>query len=362
MDPATRALKCACQACAILFGHRESKTKYLRVPRDTRSLLDFSLDDAEWAALMLPIDIAFFLRSSAQERVVAFYPSPAGATESLLSLDAWNDLVERNPVLNTMLPDVEALLVNRLGENRQYFIAPIDKCYQLVGLIRTYWRGLSGGDVVWTEIDQFLSMPELNFSVEAAEAVPYAVSPMLGLKLRISSDEAVQSIALRCQIQIEPTRRAYASDEKGKLLDLFGEPDHWGRSLRTMLWTHVNLNVAPFTTSTLVDLPVPCTFDFNVASAKYFNALADGEVPLNLLFSGTLFYQTNDGALQVAQIPWSKECRYRLPVRVWKEMMDIYYPNSAWLCLRRDSFNRLNEYKMSKGMATWEQALESLLA
>jgi len=190
----------------------------------------------------------------------------------------------------------------------------------------------------------------------------YAASPLLALKLRISADQPIQNIALRCQIQIEAARRPYCPDEQARLLDLFGDPAGWSRTLRTMLWAHTDSNVRPFTGSTTVDLPVPCTFDFNVASAKYFHGLENGEVPLLLLFSGTIFHQDEDGSLQIAQIPWAKETHYRLPVRVWKEMMDIYYPNSAWLCLRRDAFDRLHQYKMSKGMATWEQALESLLA
>src|SRR6185295_14860823 len=113
--------------------------------------------------------------------------------------------------------------------------------------------------------------------------------------------------------------------------------------------------------SVLVDLPVACTFDFNVAAAKYFAGLDDGEVPLNLMFSGTIFYEPAGAALQVEQIPWDREAKYRLPVRVWQEMMNIYYPNLAWLALRRDVFDRLHLYKMVRGIPTWEQAIESLL-
>jgi hypothetical protein len=119
--------------------------------------------------------------------------------------------------------------------------------------------------------------------------------------------------------------------------------------------------VTSFQGSTLVEMPVPCTFDFNVAATKYFAGLEDGEVPLLLLFSGTVFYEAGDGALQVAQISWEKEAKYRLPVRVWQEMMDFYYPNIVWLSLRRDVFDRLAQYKMGRGIPTWEQALESLL-
>lgn len=207
-------------------------------------------------------------------------------------------------------------------------------------------------------------MPDLSFQVEGAEAVAFAASPLLAFKLRVASadaEELIRSVALNCQIQIESTRRKYAAGEQERLLDLFGEPERWGRTLRAMLWTHASISVPPFQGSTLVDLPVPCTFDFNVAAAKYFAALEDGEVPLNLMFSGTVFYETSDETLQVEQIPWDREAKYRLPVRVWKEMMDIYYPNSAWLCLRRDVFDRLSQYKMRRGIPTWEQALERLL-
>jgi hypothetical protein len=111
----------------------------------------------------------------------------------------------------------------------------------------------------------------------------------------------------------------------------------------------------------VVDLPVPCTFDFNVAAAKYLAGLEDGEAPLNLLFSGTVFYEAENGALQVELISWDKEARYRLPVSVWKEMMGLYYPNLVWLCLDRDVFDRFAHYKSRRGIPTWDLAIESLL-
>jgi hypothetical protein len=207
-------------------------------------------------------------------------------------------------------------------------------------------------------------VPDLNFQVEGAKAEPFAASPLLVFKLRIANSiagEPIHSIALRCQIQIEVTRRQYTPQDQERLRDLFGEPERWGQTLRNMLWTHANVVVTPFTGSTVVDLQVPCTFDFNVAAAKYFHGLGDGEVPLNLMFSGTIFYANDEGNLQVTQIPWDRESHFRLPVRVWREMMDIYYPNSAWLCLRRDVFDRLYQYKVRRGIPTWEQALEKLL-
>jgi hypothetical protein len=208
-------------------------------------------------------------------------------------------------------------------------------------------------------------VPDLSFQILEAEPQTFAAAPLLLFKLSIANanpKERIHTVALRCQIQIEATRRSYSDREQERLLDLFGEPARWGQTLRTMLWTHTSAVVARFEGETVVDLPVPCTFDFNVAATKYFAGLDDGEVPLCLQFSGTVFYEGEYGALQVAQIPWSKEAKYRLPVRVWKDMMEIYYPNSTWLCLRRDAFDRLYEYKMRRGLPTWEQALETLLS
>ena len=207
-------------------------------------------------------------------------------------------------------------------------------------------------------------MPDLSFEVEKADAVPFAAAPLLSFKLRVSNrdaEEPIHSVSLRCQIMIDPARRSYRGEDQGRLRDLFGEPERWGQTLRPMLWTHTSVVVPSFTGGTTIELPVPCTFDFNVAATKYFAGLADGEVPLNLLFSGTVFYVAESGALQVAQIPWEKEARYRLPVQVWNQMMDSYYPNTAWLCLRRDVFDRLYRYKVRHGIPTWEQALERLL-
>jgi len=208
-------------------------------------------------------------------------------------------------------------------------------------------------------------MPDLGFQVEGAEIVPFAASPLLALKLRVSSAddlEPVQTVALRCQIQLEVARRRYNAEEQRRLLDLFGEPQRWGQTLRPLLWTNTSLIIPQFTASKVVDLQLPCSFDFNVATTKYFAGLEEGDIPLTLLFSGTIFYKAESGALQIAQIPWEKEARYRLPVRVWRELMDSYYHNMAWLCLRRDVFNRLSGYKMRRGLPTFEQALERLLA
>ena len=280
------------RACAILFSGQGVKFK--RVPRRVRSLPAFNLSDAEWNGLMVPINMAFFL-DSLENRVVALYPSPAGATESLLALESWNDIVARNPILNEMESDVEGLLVNRLGYSRgysaaEYYLLPIDECYKLVGLIRMHWKGLSGGTEVWRQLGEFFTslkenrsksnpMPDLSFQVEGAEVVANAATPLLAFKLRLTDanpEQTIHTVALRCQIQLEVTRRKYTAEDQARLLDLFGEPSRWGQTLRNLLWTHANLVVPSFKGSALVDLPVPCTFDFNVAATKYFEGLRTG--------------------------------------------------------------------------------------
>ncbi|MCU1269392.1 MAG: hypothetical protein JWN74_686 [Acidobacteriaceae bacterium] len=149
-----RCLACACDPCAILFNGN-SRQRYRQVPRDVIRLQHFAMDDQEWDSLLIPINLAFFVHSSVAGRVVAQYPSPGGAMESSLDLEYWNAIADRNPELKKFEPDVEALLVNRISGRPQYYRAPIDQCFRLVGLIRKHWRGLSGGTEVWEEIDRF---------------------------------------------------------------------------------------------------------------------------------------------------------------------------------------------------------------
>jgi Family of unknown function (DUF6084) len=211
-------------------------------------------------------------------------------------------------------------------------------------------------------------MPDLNFQMEGAEAQRFAAAPLLLFKLRIAEAVAaglpptpIDAIALRCQVRIEPARRRYNAAEQKRLLDLFGTPERWGQTLRPMLWTHVSAVVPSFTGANLVDLPVPCSYDFSLAATKYFDALQEDSIPLCFLFSGTIFHRTADDILQVAQISWEKEAYFRLPAATWRGLMDLYYPNSAWLCLRKDVFDQLNEYRSRHGLPNWEQALERLL-
>jgi hypothetical protein len=208
-------------------------------------------------------------------------------------------------------------------------------------------------------------MPDLDFRVESAAPVPYAAVPLLAFRIAVTNatpGEAIYSVALRAQIQLEVTRRSYSAQDQEHLLDLFGQPERWGQTLRNMLWTNAGTTISPFTGATSVELQVPCTFDFNIASTKYFHGIESGEVPLCFLFSGTVFYDGGNGAPQVAPISWSKEARFRLPVETWRDMMEAYYPNSAWLCLRRDVFERLYQYKVRHGIPTWEAAIERILS
>jgi Family of unknown function (DUF6084) len=207
-------------------------------------------------------------------------------------------------------------------------------------------------------------MRELEFNVMGAEPERHAAAPTLNFKLAIRQTaevEPIQSISLQCQVRIETQRRTYQPQEQERLSDLFGAPERWGETLRGMLWTHVHITVPPFETDCVVDLPVPCSFDFNLAATKYFDGLQRGEVPVLLLFSGSVFRHDADGALSMELISWQMEARHRLPVDVWRNMMEIYYPNHNWLCLSRPVFEALYEYKRSQGCTGFDEALLTLL-
>jgi Family of unknown function (DUF6084) len=207
-------------------------------------------------------------------------------------------------------------------------------------------------------------MVELSFKIEGAEVERFAAAPFIRFHVGLECAEtnlSIRNVMLQCQVRIETTRRLYQDDEKSRLIDLFGEPQRWGRTLQGMLWAHASALVPAFERSCVASLLVPCSFDFNVAATKYFYGLQDGEVPLLLLFSGAIFYDGAQG-LQISQIAWDKEVRYRLPVALWQDMMDLYYPDSAWLRLPRGAFERLEQYKRRHGLTACEQALERLLA
>jgi hypothetical protein len=208
-------------------------------------------------------------------------------------------------------------------------------------------------------------MPDPEFQVTGVETDAQGMVPLMRFRLRITNalpSAAIHSILLHTQIQIEPAQRTYNQAEQEKLIELFGTPDRWGQTLRNRLWAHADTTIGAFTTEIEAALTVPCTYDLNIASAKYFHALDNGEVSLLFLFSGSIFYAGKEGRLQVERISWNKECRYRIPVLAWQQIMTQHYPNSAWLYLRRDIFDQLYDYKLSHGLATWEQVVEQLLS
>jgi hypothetical protein len=206
-------------------------------------------------------------------------------------------------------------------------------------------------------------MSEVRFEVLDASAEPYAAVPTMRFRLALEAppEESIRSIALRCQIRIEPQRRHYSARQEATLNELFGAGQRWGETLKPFLWTHVSAMVPGFSGRTEIDLHVPCTYDFEVAAAKYLHALDEGEIPLLFLFSGTVFAAGAAG-LQVTQVSWDRESRLRLPARTWHDVMDLYFPNEGWLRLRRDTLSRLLRYKASAALATWEEVMDTLLA
>jgi hypothetical protein len=207
------------------------------------------------------------------------------------------------------------------------------------------------------------SAPQLAFAIEDGGVLEYAAVPTLRFGLRVESSGAtpIRSLSLNVQVRIAATRRPYEEHDRERLVELFGQAGDFGRNLRGLHWTNLAVQVGPFSGSTVVDMPVTCTYDLDVTASRYFHALEDGEVPLEFLFGGMAFYTGPDGHLQVQPIAWNQEAEFRLPVSVWREMMDHHFPKQAWLRLDRDAFDRLHSYKRRKTLLTWEQTVDSLL-
>jgi hypothetical protein len=205
-------------------------------------------------------------------------------------------------------------------------------------------------------------MAELAFDCIGARADKYAVVPQMFMTLRISetSGRRVEAIALRCQIRIEPARRRYSDDEAERLNDLFGDTQRWADTLKPVQFTNVPIMVPGFTGSTEIDLPVPLTYDMEIGATRYFAGLDEGEVPLLLLFSGSVFTVT-DGKMSVTQVPWSKEASYRLPVSIWREAIDAHFPNCSWIRLSATAMDELLRFKLRRALPTWESAVLALL-
>jgi hypothetical protein len=204
---------------------------------------------------------------------------------------------------------------------------------------------------------------ELSFDCTGARSDKFAIAPAMTMSLRISevTGEKIEAIALRCQLRIEPARRRYSAAEAERLNDLFGDTERWADTLKPVQFANLSIMVPGFTGSTDVDVPIPLSYDMEIGSTRYFAGLDQGEVPLLLLFSGTVFGSAN-GGLVVQQVPWSKEARYRLPVAVWREAIDAHFPNSAWLRLSTSTFDELQRFKASRALPTWDATVNALLA
>ncbi|MEU3279041.1 DUF6084 family protein [Streptomyces antibioticus] len=205
-------------------------------------------------------------------------------------------------------------------------------------------------------------MTEFSFACAGVRADRYAAGPTLVFRLRITAtgDTPVHALALRCQIRIEPARRGYGSTEADSLTDLFGERARWGTTLHPVQFAQVPLMVSSFTGETEADLVVPCTYDMDIAATRYLDALTDGEVPLLMLFSGTAF--TGPAGFRVEPVPWDREAAYRMPVGVWREMVEQHFPGCGWIRLPRDTMDALLAYRSRHALPSWQAAVEALLA
>jgi hypothetical protein len=206
-------------------------------------------------------------------------------------------------------------------------------------------------------------MSNYTFSVADIFAEPYAVAPQLTARLRIAeaTGQQIHAVALRCQVRIEPQRRRYDEEEQHGLLGLFGERERWVDTLRPLLWMHCNTMVPGFSSVTEVDLVLPCSYDFDVVGSRYLHALKNGTVPLSLLFSGTVFTRGSSG-FGVEQVPWDCEARYDLPVSVWRQLIDSYFPNTGWIRLDRELLASLAGYRARHGLLSWDETVQTLLA
>jgi Family of unknown function (DUF6084) len=207
-------------------------------------------------------------------------------------------------------------------------------------------------------------MPDLTFRAGEAAPAPSAAVPNVIVRLHIVNadpHESIRSIGLNCQARIAPLGRSYNAAEESRLLELFGERERWARTMTPLLWTMLSVNVPAFTAETTVELPLPCTLDFDVAATKYFYGLEAGSVDVSLVFSGTVFFTSPAGALQIAQIPWDREARFPLPVRMWQEAIAAHYGDSTWLRLPKECMDRLYRYRVARGISGWDRLLNQLL-
>jgi hypothetical protein len=206
-------------------------------------------------------------------------------------------------------------------------------------------------------------LTELTFRIDDVVAETYAAAPQLTARLQVSegSGATVHAIALRSVVRIEPQKRAYSDDESRGMADQFGTRDRWSQTLKPFQWMQCSTMVQGFSGSTLVDVPMPVTYDLEVTASRYLHALGDdGDVPLNFLFAGTVFTR-GDGGFAVEQVPWHLEANYRMPVEVWRTCMQLHFPNAGWLRLHRDTLAELSRVKATLGLTSWDEVVTRLV-
>jgi hypothetical protein len=206
-------------------------------------------------------------------------------------------------------------------------------------------------------------LPEPEFAVLGARTVRHAAAPTMVLDLQVSelSGRPVYMIALTIQLMIEPARRAYDDGTRERLLELFGAPERWAVTTRSLVWAQLDVLVPAFTGTTTVTVPIAINYDLELAAAKYLHSLPDGEAPLALHFNGTIYYPGDDGGLQMVLVPWNKSIDFRMPVSVWREAIEHYYPNTSWVALRSQTLEALQRAKLDRGLATLDACVEALL-
>ena len=204
---------------------------------------------------------------------------------------------------------------------------------------------------------------DVDFEVLGARPVKYAAAPMLTLDLQVTENAGapVYMIALTIQLMIDPARRSYDDATRERLVELFGAPERWAVTTRSLVWAKLDVLVPAFTGTTTVAVPIACHFDLELAAAKYLHSLPDGVAPLALHFNGMIYYPGDDGGLQMALIPWSKSIDFRMPVSVWQETITHYYPGTAWIAVRSQTFEALQKEKLERGLATLDACVSSLL-
>jgi hypothetical protein len=205
--------------------------------------------------------------------------------------------------------------------------------------------------------------PDPEFEILGARTVRHAAAPMLALDLQITEpgDRQVYMVALSIQLMIEPARRAYDDETRARLVELFGAPERWSVTTRSLVWAQLDVLVPAFTSRTTVAVPIACHYDLELAAAKYLHSLPGGEAPLALHFNGMIYYPDDHGGLQMVLVPWTKSIDFRMPVSVWRETIEHYYPNTAWVALRSQTLERLQQAKLARGLPTLDATLDALL-